>query len=61
MLENFEGSIVTFKSSGVLYPIQVNLLCEALHKLINDDLWTKALSLCRRMQVQFDCLRVFTS
>lgn len=53
VLENFEGSIVTFKSSGVLYPIQVNMLCEALHKLINDDLWTKALALCRRMQVYF--------
>lgn len=51
VLENFEGSIVTFKSSGALYPIQVNLLCESLHKLINDDLWTKALTLCRRIQV----------
>lgn len=37
-----------------MYPIQVNLLCEALHKLINDDLWTKALALCRRMQVISD-------
>lgn len=43
---------MTFKSSGALYPIQVNLLCESLHKLINDDLWTKALTLCRRIQVQ---------
>lgn len=51
VLENFEGSIVTFKSSGALYPIQVNLLCETLHKLINDDVWTKALNLCRRIQV----------
>lgn len=52
MLENFEGSIVTFKCSGVLYPIQVNLLCEALHKLVIDDFWNKALALCRRMQVR---------
>lgn len=60
VLENFEGSIVTFKSSGALYPIQVNLLCEILHKLLYDDLWAKALNLCRRMQVHkigiFTCL-----
>lgn len=39
VLENFEGSIVTFKSSGALYPIQVNLLCETLHKLLYEHLW----------------------
>ena len=50
VLENFEGSIVTFKSSGALYPIQVNLLCETLHKLLNDELWARALKLCRRIQ-----------
>lgn len=52
ILENFEGSIITFKSSGTLYPIQVNLFCEILHKLLNDDLWAKALTLCRRVQVK---------
>lgn len=51
ILEYFEGSIITFKSSGTLYPIQVNLFCEILHKLLNDDLWAKALTLCRRVQV----------
>lgn len=51
VLDNFEGSIVTFKSSGALYPIQVNLLCESLHKLLNEGLWSKALALCRRIQV----------
>lgn len=50
VLESFEGSIVTFKSSGTSYPIQVNLLCEILHKILNDDLWTKALTICRRVQ-----------
>lgn len=50
VLENFEGSIVTFKSSGTLYPIQANLLCEMLHKILNDELWAKALTLCRRAQ-----------
>ncbi|XP_031630866.1 intraflagellar transport protein 80 homolog isoform X2 [Contarinia nasturtii] len=50
VLENFEGNIVTLKSSGALYPIQVHLFCETLHKLLNDDLWVKALSLCRRIQ-----------
>lgn len=51
ILENFEGSVITFKSAGTLYPIQVNLFCEILHKLLNDDLWAKALTLCRRVQV----------
>lgn len=50
VLENFEGSIVTFKSSGALYPIQVNLLCEALHKNLHDALWDRTLNLCRRIQ-----------
>lgn len=50
VLENFEGSIVSFKSSGTLYPIQVNFLCEMLHKILNDDLWSKVLTFCRRAQ-----------
>lgn len=54
ILENFEGPIITFKSAGTLYPIQVNLFCEILHKLLNDDLWAKALTLCRRVQVNLN-------
>lgn len=50
ILDNFEGTIITFKSAGTLYPIQVNVFCEIIHKLINDDLWSKALTLCRRVQ-----------
>lgn len=51
VLESFEGSIITFRGSGELYPMQVNILCEILHRLIYDDSWSKALTLCRRTQV----------
>lgn len=56
MLESFEGSIITFKGSGALYPMQVNILCEMLHRLIYDDSWSKALALCRRTQVNFNTI-----
>lgn len=51
-LENFEGPSVTFKSSGALYTVQVNIFCEVVHRMLADDQWSQALKICRRCQVK---------
>ena len=49
-LEMFEGNCVTFKGSGTLFTIQVNLYCEILHRLLANDHWYQALRVCRQCQ-----------
>lgn len=51
-LENFEGPSVTFKSSGALYTVQVNIFCEVMHRMLAEDQWSQALKICRRCQVK---------
>lgn len=49
-LDNFEGSLITFKSAGALFTVQCNLICGVLHRLLVDDQWLQALQICRRCQ-----------
>lgn len=52
ILENFEGSIVTFRGAGTIYPVHIITYCEMLHRLLNEDNWTQALRMCRRANVR---------
>lgn len=49
-IENFDGSNITFCSSGILYTVGVKIYCEVLHKCVYDNLWDKALKICRLAQ-----------
>lgn len=51
-IESFEGSNITFVSSGVKYTVSVKIYCEALHKCVADGMWRQALQICRRAKNQ---------
>lgn len=46
-IESFEGSYITFRSSGAAFTISIKPYFEALHRFVNDGMWKKALQICR--------------
>uniref|UniRef100_A0A336MI21 CSON001587 protein n=1 Tax=Culicoides sonorensis TaxID=179676 RepID=A0A336MI21_CULSO len=46
-IESFEGSYITFRSSGATFTISIKPYFEALHQFVNDGMWKKALQICR--------------
>lgn len=50
-LVSFEGSVVRFGCNGITYAVQVNVYCDAVHRLLAEERWQQALQVCRRSQV----------
>lgn len=46
-IESFEDSIITFRCSGALLPISVNMYCEILHRTLSEGQWQQSLKICR--------------
>lgn len=46
-IESFEGSYITFRSSGAAFTVTIKPYFEALHRFVNDSMWKKALQICR--------------
>ncbi|XP_063699829.1 intraflagellar transport protein 80 homolog [Culicoides brevitarsis] len=46
-IESFEGSYITFRSSGAAFTIAIKPYFEALHRFVNDGMWKKSLQICR--------------
>ncbi|KAG4070781.1 hypothetical protein HA402_011007 [Bradysia odoriphaga] len=47
-LDNFEKSIITFRCSGAVYSVQIDVYCDAVHRLLADGMWMQALKVCRK-------------
>jgi intraflagellar transport protein 80 len=58
-LESFEGSQITFQSSGTRFTVTTKMYCEVLHKCIADGQWTQAVRICRLTQVSFFSLFIY--
>lgn len=58
-LVSFEGAVVRFGSNGITYAVQVNVYCDAVHRLLAEDRWQQALQVCRRSQVSGNFRLVF--
>ncbi|XP_065358749.1 intraflagellar transport protein 80 homolog [Calliphora vicina] len=50
VIETFEDAIVTFRCSGALLPISINMYCEILHRTLMESHWQQALKICRMAQ-----------
>lgn len=50
VIETFEDAIITFRCSGALLPVNVNMYCEILHRTLIESQWQQALKLCRMSQ-----------
>lgn len=51
-LDNFERSIITFRCSGAVYSVQIDVYCDAVHRLLADGMWMQALKVCRKAKVK---------
>lgn len=51
-LDNFERSIITFRCSGAIYSAQIDVYCDAVHRLLADGMWMQALKVCRKAKVR---------
>ncbi|KAL9929664.1 intraflagellar transport protein Oseg5 isoform 1-T1 [Glossina fuscipes fuscipes] len=49
-IESFEDAIVTFRCSGALLAVNVNIYCEILHRCLMEGQWQQALRICRSAQ-----------
>lgn len=46
-IESFEDAIISFRCSGALLSVNVNIYCEILHRTLMEAQWDKALKICR--------------
>jgi intraflagellar transport protein 80 len=62
-IESFEGSQLTFQSSGTRFTVTTKIYCEVLHKCVADgSQWTQAVRICRLTQVSvLGCIAVQNS
>ena len=46
-MESFEDAIISFRCSGALLSVNINIYCEILHRTLMEAHWQQALKICR--------------
>lgn len=49
-IESFEDAIISFRCSGSLLSVNVNIYCEILHRTLMESQWQQSLKICRMAQ-----------
>ncbi|KAM7352319.1 intraflagellar transport protein Oseg5 isoform 2-T2 [Cochliomyia hominivorax] len=50
IIDTFEDAIITFRCSGSLLPVSINIYCVILHRALMESQWQQALNICRMAQ-----------